>query len=220
MPFSLYSYLLGVGTVIGALAFGFGGGVLLTNTAMKDTSSGQTRIERVARTEPPPAAAQQVASVPENTAPSAPQAPAAQPPANAVQPPAAAVQAPAAQPAAAPVAVTQPPKPEPQKEAERVKEPGPAQPAEQARQTEPKRDAQGKAAEREQDEQGKAAERKPERSRRYAERKYRDTSVARMKPRRLEVVDEPEEAVPAPQEQHFDLFKMPNLFGRPEDGNE
>ena len=37
MPFSLSSYLLRVGTVIGALAFGFGGGVLLTKTAIKDT---------------------------------------------------------------------------------------------------------------------------------------------------------------------------------------
>jgi hypothetical protein len=32
MPFSLGSYLIGIGTVVGALAFGFGGGVLLTHT--------------------------------------------------------------------------------------------------------------------------------------------------------------------------------------------
>lgn len=43
MPFSLSSYLLGVGTVVGALAFGFGGGVLLTKTAMKETATGPTR---------------------------------------------------------------------------------------------------------------------------------------------------------------------------------
>ncbi len=42
MPFSLTSYLLGAGTVVGALAFGFGGGVLLTKTAMKDTSTAET----------------------------------------------------------------------------------------------------------------------------------------------------------------------------------
>jgi hypothetical protein len=40
MPFSLPSYLLGVGTVVGALAFGFGGGVLLTKTAIKDSGGG------------------------------------------------------------------------------------------------------------------------------------------------------------------------------------
>ena len=54
MPFSLGSYLLGVGTVVGALAFGFGGGVLLTHTAMKESPAGQTRIERLARVEPEP----------------------------------------------------------------------------------------------------------------------------------------------------------------------
>ena len=49
MPFSLSSYLLGVGTVVGALAFGVGGGVLLTKTAMKDTPVTETRVERVER---------------------------------------------------------------------------------------------------------------------------------------------------------------------------
>src|SRR5258708_6268697 len=49
MPFSLPSYLLGVGTVVGALAFGFGGGVLLTKTAMKDIPVAETRVERVKR---------------------------------------------------------------------------------------------------------------------------------------------------------------------------
>ena len=51
MPFSLGSYLLGVGTVVGALAFGFGGGLLLTHTAMKESPAGQTRVERLARAE-------------------------------------------------------------------------------------------------------------------------------------------------------------------------
>jgi hypothetical protein len=51
MPFSLGSYLLGVGTVVGALAFGFGGGLLLTHTAMKEGPAGQTRVERLARAE-------------------------------------------------------------------------------------------------------------------------------------------------------------------------
>src|SRR3954447_18951960 len=56
MRFSMNSYLLGVGTVVGALAFGFGGGILLTNTAIKDTPTGPSRIERVARQEAAPAA--------------------------------------------------------------------------------------------------------------------------------------------------------------------
>src|SRR5207253_8398598 len=53
MPFSLSSYLLGVGTVVGALGFGFGGGVLLTKTAMKDTPVAETRVERVKRADSP-----------------------------------------------------------------------------------------------------------------------------------------------------------------------
>jgi hypothetical protein len=45
----LGSYLLGVGTVVGALGFGFGGGLLLTHTAMKESPAAHTRIERLAR---------------------------------------------------------------------------------------------------------------------------------------------------------------------------
>ena len=52
MRFSMNSYLLGVGTVVGALTFGFGGGILLTKTAIKDTPAGPNRIERAARVEP------------------------------------------------------------------------------------------------------------------------------------------------------------------------
>ena len=220
MPFSLYSYLLGVGTVVGALAFGFGGGVLLTNTAMKENPSGPTKIERVARSEPQPAAAQQVTSAHEDTAPQAAQMPAVNtdqaPVAQAPVAQAPVAQAPAAQPAAAPAAGTEPPKPNPQREAERLKEPGPPQPAEQASQPA----EQARQTELREDEQRKTAERKPERPKRYAERKFRDATVARVKQRRLEVEDEPEEVLPEPQEQHFDLFKMPDLFGRPEGGNE
>ena len=58
MPLSLGSYLLGVGTVLGAIAFGFGGGVLLTHTAMKESPAGQTRVERLVRAEPQTPAAQ------------------------------------------------------------------------------------------------------------------------------------------------------------------
>jgi hypothetical protein len=58
MRFSMNSYLLGVGTAVGALTFGFGGGILLTKTAIKDTPAGPSRIERAARPEPAPAAPQ------------------------------------------------------------------------------------------------------------------------------------------------------------------
>jgi outer membrane biosynthesis protein TonB len=46
------TYFAGLGTVVGALALGFGGAVVLTNTAIKDTPAGPTRIERVMRSEP------------------------------------------------------------------------------------------------------------------------------------------------------------------------
>jgi hypothetical protein len=54
MRFSMNSYLLGVGTVVGALTLGFGGGILLTKTAIKDTPAGPSKIERAARPEPAP----------------------------------------------------------------------------------------------------------------------------------------------------------------------
>ena len=65
MSFSMTSYLLGVGTVVGALVFGFGGGVLLTKTAMKETATGPTRVERVARSEREAASAPQLTSAKE-----------------------------------------------------------------------------------------------------------------------------------------------------------
>jgi hypothetical protein len=52
MPFSMTTYFAGVGTVVGALAVGFGGAVVLTTAAVKDTPAGPTRIERVMRAEP------------------------------------------------------------------------------------------------------------------------------------------------------------------------
>src|ERR1700716_1454988 len=77
MRFSMNSYLLGVGTVVGALTFGFGGGVLLTRTAIKDTPAGPSRIERAARSEPTAAAPvvteAKAVPVPRATPPRAPQ---------------------------------------------------------------------------------------------------------------------------------------------------
>jgi hypothetical protein len=72
MPFSLGSYLLGVGTVVGALAFGFGGGVVLTHTALKETPAGPTRVERVARAEPEPSASPQASGTQATAQASAP----------------------------------------------------------------------------------------------------------------------------------------------------
>jgi hypothetical protein len=211
MPFSLSSYILGVGTVVGALAIGFGSGAFLTNTVMKENPAGPTRVQRVARSEPLPAP--QTADVPVASSRENPVGPVAQAPsvdrdqAQAVQ---ATLAKPAAAPAPAPVPAVQaePPKPDVQSGAERAKDPAPTQPAGQARQPEQPKQAESKEAE-----PRKTAERKGERQKRYAERKLREITIARMKPRRFEV-DEPEVVVSEPQEPHFDLFRMPGFFGR------
>src|SRR5438445_12686026 len=85
MPFSLGSYLLGVATVVGALAFGFGSGVLITKTAMKETTTPSTRVERVARSEPEPAAPAQQQDAKDNSPPPAQPSPAAAAPVPAAQ---------------------------------------------------------------------------------------------------------------------------------------
>jgi len=86
MPFSLSSYLLGVGTVVAALALGFGGGVLLTKTAMKDTPVAETRVERVKRTDSP-AAPQPVETVDKKVMPAPALPPPAEPATTAESPP-------------------------------------------------------------------------------------------------------------------------------------
>jgi hypothetical protein len=77
MPFSMTTYFAGVGTVVGALALGFGCGIVLTNTAIKDTPAGPTRIERVMRSEP--IAALQVIQAKATPVPSVDPAPAVKP---------------------------------------------------------------------------------------------------------------------------------------------
>ena len=186
MPFSLTSYLLGVGTVVGALAVGFGGGVLLTNTAMKETAGKPTRVERVARSEPEPATAPpqvanaQVTNAKENPAPSVEPAPAVHP--DPVPPVQAAV-----------------PTPDARTETQGTKEPEPTKQTEQPKQAE-QRDA----------EQKMAAERKVERQKRHAERKSREMTATRMKQRKLEEQDEPEhqEVALGREESRFDRFRM------------
>jgi hypothetical protein len=54
MNFSMPSFFIGVGTVVGAIALGFGGGVVLTNSAVKD-SAATPRVERVAHPDVPAA---------------------------------------------------------------------------------------------------------------------------------------------------------------------
>ena len=142
MPFSLGSYLLGVGTVVGALAFGLGSGVLLTNTAMKEPAAAPTRVERVARSEPGPPALQDTK---ENPAP----------PAEA---------APAAQPDPAPTAQAATPRFDARSETESAKQPTPKKQAEPAKPREPANQAVHREAL-----QKKAAERKVDRQKHYTE---------------------------------------------------
>jgi len=199
MPFSLSSYLLGVGTVVGALAFGFGGGVLLTKTAMKDSSPAESRVERVARAEPasPPAQTVEAKSIP--TPPVEPRPPAASLPE--VQ------------------ANTEPPKPV----AEAPKEAAPARTAESMSQTEPKKPAEPSTKPLEQStkpaDQKEAELRKAEeRNKRFAERRARDIAAARARQRQFEEVRESSRPVFAyeREEPRSNLFEMP-LFGRSRD---
>jgi DNA polymerase III gamma/tau subunit len=208
MPFSLGSYLLGVGTVVGALAFGFGGGVLMTNTAMKQTAAGPTRVERVARSEPEPAAPPQAASASENPVPPVEPAPAARPD-----------PVPAAQ-AEAPKPET---KPEARREAETAKPPEPTRQSEPVNQMQPNQAASNQAGPNQigsnqiapnqigqrEAEQKKAAERKIERQKRYAERKTRAVVVDRTRPRQFDETEEPERDGFAfrREEPRFDLFR-------------
>jgi hypothetical protein len=179
MPFSLSSYLLGVGTVVGALAFGFGGGVLLTKTAMKDTPIAETRVERVKRADSP-SAAPPVETVDTKAMPAPP------PPAEPAPPPVAAT-APPVQASTEPTKTESPkPRAEVPKQAESAKaaelppQTQPASPAEP-----PSKFAEGQAELR------KAEARKIERQQRDAERKAKAMAIARAKQRQFEVQPEP-----------------------------
>jgi hypothetical protein len=225
MRFSMNSYLLGVGTVMGALAFGFGGGILLTKTAIKDTPAGPSRIERVARPEP---ASPQVQMTEARVVP----VPRADPVAQPVPEPAPQVQA----AAGTPEPVAEPAKENPARIAEPVKQPdvpkeqpvrqvdAPRQAEQPVRQADaPKQIEQRQAgqemtareqrrAEREQ----RRAERRVDRERYYAERKARVMEYARMRQRPIEIQEQPasrpelafERVEPRPN-----LFE--GLFGRP-----
>ena len=193
MPFSLSSYLLGVGTVVGALAFGFGGGVLLTKTAMKDSPMAETRVERIKRADSPSTPQQPVEA-------KATPAPAEPPPGSAPE-----VQA-----------STEPPKPvaeapqpaEPAKAAASVPPTEPATAAAPIPQTEPAKPADQsiKSAEQREAELRKAEARKIERQKRYAERKARAMAEARTRQRQWQ-----EQAEPSGAEVVFERSSRPAL---------
>jgi flagellar biosynthesis GTPase FlhF len=192
MPFSMTTYFAGVGTVVGAFALGFGAGIVLTNTAIKDTPAGPTRMERVARSEP--IAAPQVVE-------------AKAVPMSSVDP------APAVKLAVerVPVLQPQPIVAEAPKDAQHAKE------VEQPKQAELTKQTEQKEAE-----QRKAAERKIDRQRRYAERKTREVATTRMKQLQSEERGEsarPELAYDRVEEPHFNLFESRNArrLDRPSD---
>ena len=137
MPFSMTTYFAGVGTVVGALALGFGSGIVLTNTAIKDTPAGPTRIERVMRSEP--ISGSQVVEAKAIPMPTVDPAPALEP-------------APVVQPQ--PVVAESPKETQPAKGVEQPKQ------VESAKQSEQKDAEQRKAAERKIDRQKRYAERK------------------------------------------------------------
>jgi type IV secretory pathway VirB10-like protein len=224
MRFSMNSYLLGVGTVVGALAFGFGGGILLTKTAIKDTPAGPSRIERAARQEPAPAAPPvQVTEARAIPVPRPDPGAAAQP-----APEPAPIQA-AAEPKPEAKPVAEAARPEPVKAAEPVRQVEASRQAErQAEQPVKQADApkqieqretvqettarEQRRAEREQ----RRAERRIARERYYADRKARAVAYARVRQRPIEIQEQParpELAFEREEPRQPNLFE--GLFGRP-----
>jgi hypothetical protein len=211
MAFSMPSYFLGVGTVVGALTLGFGGGVLLTKTAIKETPNGPSRIERAARAEPAPQP-QVTETKPTNSVPL-------------VQP--AAIPGPASQVQAAQAPAQQ--EPAPQQESAQAAEPAPpAEPAQQveaARQIEPavrvqQQDRGTWMTAREQrraERERRRAERRVEREKRLAERKVQTIREVRGRQRPVDEQDQPArpELAFEREEPRGNLFE--GLFGRPTD---
>jgi len=237
MPFSLSSYLLGVGTVVGALVFGFGGGVMLTHTALKESPTEPTRVERVARAQPEPSASPHAANTQAAAQPTAPDQPVAAPQARTPDqdhPSVAAIKQdtpPPEQPAAVhpspgPAAQSETPKPDATANAladapaktETARQPEPVKQAakepQAPKQVEPAERTEPKPAD------ARAVDRRSEHSKRYAERRLRDIVAHPTRPRRYEVQEEPvqEIVVSRPPEPHFGLFG--GFFGRPSDRDE
>jgi hypothetical protein len=224
MRFSMNSYLLGVGTVVGALAFGFGGGILLTKTAFKEPPAGPSRIERVARPEAPPQVQMTEAKpvpVPRaDPAPAVQTAPEPAPPVQAVAEP---------KPASEIKPLTEAARPEPAKAAEPVRQVDAPRPADRqaeqpVRQVDaPKQIEQREAgremitareqrrAEREQ----RRAERRIAREQYYAERKARAVEYARMRQRPIEIQEQPARPELAFEREQPRPNLFEGLFGRP-----
>lgn len=218
MRFSMNSYLLGVGTVVGALAFGFGGGILLTKTAIKDSPAGPSRIERAARQEPASPQVQVTEAKPV-TVPRADPAPAVQP----APEPAPQVQA-AAEPKPVPDVkpVAEAARPEPAKAAEPVRQVEVPRQAERLEQPVRQADAPKQIEQREvgpemtarelrrAEREQRRAERRMERERYYAERRARIVEYARMRQRPVEIQDQPSRPELAFEREEP---KPPGLFG-------
>jgi hypothetical protein len=220
MPFSLSSYLIGVGTVVGALVFGFGGGVVLTHTAMNENPAGQTRVERLARAEPEAPAAPQVQAG--RVAPTPNQAAVAPnqvttpeqdhpPSVAAIKQDAAPVERPAAiPPDPVPAAQAGPLKPD----AARQPEPETPRPTKQAaREPRPPKQVEQTGRMEAKHVESRETDRSTERLGRYA--------ASSMRQRRLVVQEEPMQEVVVsrpPEQQHLDLFG--GLFGRPADATD
>ncbi len=195
MTFSMPSFFIGVGTVVAAIALGFGGGVLLTSSAIKETPAAPTRVERLAQ---PDQASPKIVARAETTKDDAnPPAVAASstavtdsaPPASTVIPLAA--QAPSV--STAPPAAAEP-------------KPPSAAPMEQvmARDSEP-------LTQRETERQ-RRAERLLERKKLYAERRAQAQAVAKMRQQQFEVREQvrPELAFEREDDAGFDFFGRSN----------
>ncbi|HEV7880012.1 hypothetical protein [Bradyrhizobium sp.] len=238
MSFSMPSYFLGVGTVVGALALGFGGGIVLTKTAIKD-SSGPSRMERAARSEPANAAPQvtEAKAVPVPRADQAGVAPPIAEPVRQIEshPVQAAVEP---RPAAEPKPVVEA-RPEPARIAEPVRQIDISKAAEQpiqqadapkqmqadapkqieppARQAEARQVEQKESEQRNAErEQRRAEQRRIEREKRNAERERKARSVIIV--RRQRPVEEPDQFARSElaferEEPRPNLFE--GLFGRP-----
>jgi hypothetical protein len=218
MRFSMNSYLLGVGTVVGALAFGFGGGILLTKTAIKDTPAGPSRIERAARPEPASPPQVQMTEAKAIPVPRAEPAPAVEP-----GPPVQAAAEPKPAPDIKPAARPEPKAAEPvrQMEAPRQSDRPAEQPVTQAdapKQIEQKEVGQEMTAreQRRAEREQRRAERRMERERYTAERRARTVEYGRTRQRPVEIQEQParpELAYEREEPKPPALFE--GLFGRP-----
>jgi type IV secretory pathway VirB10-like protein len=182
MPFSMTTYFAGVGTVVGALALGFGGGIVLTNTAIKDAPAGPTRIERVMRSEPIAGTQVEAKAIPLLSVDPAPTVKPALEPVPVVQP--------------LPVVAEVPKGSQPAKEVEQLKQ------VESANQSEQKDAEQRKAAERKIDRRKRYAERKT--------REVATTRMKQQPLEEQGESAKPELAYDRVQEPHFNLFESLN----------